>query len=99
MLTVTESAKAELKRVSSQDLDQPEAVLRLVTDEMGQLSLVADVEKESDQVIKHEETTLLVVDEQLSTALEGVGIDCQDTDAGPRLVLFRSQPEEAAGQD
>ena len=99
MLTVTESAKAELKRVSSQDLDQPEAVLRLIADDSGQLSLVVDMEKESDQVVKHEETTVLVVDEQLSASLEGVGIDCQDTDAGPRLVLFRNQPEEAAGQD
>ena len=99
MLTVTESAKAELKKVSSQVQDQPDTVLRLVGDDSGQLGLVADFEKESDQVIKHEETTVLVVDEQLSAALEGVGIDCQDTDAGPHLVLFRNQPEEAAGQD
>ena len=99
MLTVTESAKAELKRVSSQVQDQPDIVLRLVGDELGQLSLVADVEKEGDQVIKHEEVTVLVVDEQLSAALEGVGVDCQDTEAGPRLVLFKKQPEVTEGQD
>jgi len=99
MLTVTESARAELKRVSSQVQDQPDSVLRLVGDELGQLSLVADVEKEGDQVIKHEETTVLVIDEQLSAALEGVGVDCQDTEAGPRLVLFKNQPEETEGQE
>ncbi len=99
MLSVTETAKEELKRVSSQALDQPESVLRLVADELGQLSLVVDAEKENDQVVKHEEATVLVIEEQLSAALEGVGIDFQDTEAGPRLVLFKSTPEETPEQD
>jgi len=99
MLTVTESAKTELKRVSSQALDQPETVLRLTADETGRLSLVVDNEKENDQVVKDEEATVLVIDEQLSTALDGVSIDYQDTEAGPRFILIRSKPEESTEQD
>ena len=95
MISVTESAKGELARISSQTIDQPETVLRLIANAEGQLSLIADTKKEGDQLIDYQEITVLVVDEELSTALEGIGIDCQDTDNGPRLFLIRTNVEEA----
>ena len=97
MISVTEVAKEELKKLSLQVLEQPETVLRLVPNEQGQLGLVIDREREDDQVVKHEEATILVVDKELSTALEGIGIDYQDTPDGPRLALIRT--EETTGQD
>lgn len=99
MINVTESAKEELKRMSLQVTDQPESTLRLVANGEGQLGLVADSEREGDQLIEHQGATVLLVDKELSAALEGVGIDCQDAGDGPRLVLTSSNPEEATGQD
>ena len=99
MINVTESAKEELKRIASQVVDQPESTLRLVADGQGQIGLVADSEREGDQVIEHKGETLLVVDSQLSAALDGVGMDYQDAGDGPRLVLTSGNPEEATGQD
>jgi len=99
MISVTESAKEELKRVSADIVDQPESLLRLVAGEGGQLGLVADSEKEGDQIIEHQGSTVLVVGKELSAALEGIGIDCQDSDDGPRLVLVKGNLEESTGQD
>ena len=99
MITVTESAKEELKRISLQATGQPESILRLVSNEQGQLGLVADSEREGDQVIEHQGETVLVVDSQTSAALDGVGMDYQDAEDGPRLVLTGGNPEEPTGQD
>ena len=99
MINVTENAKEELKRISTEAVDQPESKLRLVASQEGQLGLIVDSEREGDQLVEHQGSTVLVVGQELSAALEGIGIDCQDTDGGPRLVLVRGNPEESTGQD
>ena len=40
-----------------------------------------------DQVVEHEGTNVLVVEEKLATSLEGVTLDTQDTPEGPKLVV------------
>jgi len=94
MLTVTENGKEELKRMSSQVVEQPGSTLRLVANEQGQLGLIADTEKEGDQSIEHQGETILLVDKMLSEALEGVCIDCQDEEEGPRLILTTTDTGE-----
>ena len=94
MLTVTENGKEELKRMSSQIVEQPGSTLRLVANEQGQLGLIADTEKEDDQSIEHQGETILLLDKILSEALEGVCVDCQDEGEGPRLVLITTDTGE-----
>ncbi|MFC1907597.1 hypothetical protein ACFLW8_05875 [Chloroflexota bacterium] len=94
MLTVTDNGKEELKRMSSQVVEQPGSTLRLVVNEQGQLGLMADTEKEGDQSIEHQGETILLVDKLLSEALEGVCIDCQDEGEGPRLILTTTDTGE-----
>ena len=87
MIRITESAKEELKNILSANVDNPQASLRLTTNDQGQLALGIDVERPGDQVVEHEGSKVLVVEEGLATSLEGVTLDAQDTPEGPNLVI------------
>jgi Fe-S cluster assembly iron-binding protein IscA len=84
MIIVTESAREALKRTLS-PIGQPEAVLRLIANKSRQLALVIDSERENDQLVKHQEDTVLVIDKEVSAAFDGVGIDYQGATGGLRL--------------
>lgn len=99
MILVTESAKEELKRMSAELLDQEGSTLRLVANQEGQLGLVADNERDGDQLVEHQGGTILVVGRELSLALEGLGLDCQDSGDGPHLILVRHDAQDPAGAD
>ncbi len=88
MITVTESARQELKNILSANVDNPEARLRLTTDSQGQLGLNIDIERPGDQVVEHEDSRVLVVEETLATSLEGVTLEAHDTSEGPKLVCI-----------
>ena len=89
MIGVTECAKQELKRILSANVDNPEAGLRLTSDNEGQLGLMIDVEQPGDNVVDHEGSKVLLAAEQVATSLEGITLDVEDTDEGPRLVVSR----------
>ena len=88
MVTVTEAAKQELGRIlASANVDDPTLGLRLAAGERGQFGLVLDSEKEGDQVVEHEGSKVLLVGQELIELLEGLTIDCQETDKGAHLVI------------
>ncbi len=87
MITVTERAKEELKRVWSANVSDPEVGFRLTPVEIGQYNLVPDREKEGDHVVEHEGAKVLLVDEKLTRILEGVTVDYRETASGPCLVV------------
>lgn len=88
MVIVTEAAKQELGRMlASTNVDDSELSLRLAPTAPRQLGLVLGTEEEGDQVVEHEARKVLLVGEELSGALEGVTIDCQETSEGLRLVI------------
>lgn len=92
MLNVTDKAAATLH--ATLDANDPEAdqVLRLRQSAEG-LGLVMDEEREGDQVVAHEERSVLVIEPAVAQALDGAVIDAVDTPEGQRLVL--QAPEEA----
>lgn len=87
MIGVTERAKEELKNVLSQNVDNPQAGLRLVDRGDGQLGLGIDIENPGDQIVEFEGSKVLMVEQQLATRLEGVTIDVEVTEEGAKLVL------------
>lgn len=87
MVTVTESAKQQLGIMLLSVGASPELGLRLTATGPGQFGLAPDREKGGDQVVEHEGSKVLLVDEEVSEALEGVTIDCVETAQGPRLVF------------
>jgi len=94
MVTVTEDAKVELGRVlASANVDDPTVGLRLIAGGRGQFGLVLDTEHEGDQVVEHEGSKVLLVGQDLTEPLEGVTIDCRQTDEGARLVIYRQSTE------
>lgn len=62
MITVTERAKEELKRVWSANVGDPEVGYRLTPVAIGEYNLVPDREKEGDHVVEHEGAKILLVD-------------------------------------
>jgi len=90
MIGVTERAKQELKRILTTNTDKPEACLRLASNELGQLGLAIDVEKEDDHVVEHEDSKVLLVEKDLADTLQGSTIDVEDTPDGAKLGISRS---------
>jgi Fe-S cluster assembly iron-binding protein IscA len=89
MVTVTESAKGLLKETLTAHSDDPEMGVRLASDPQGQLGLALGEEQPGDLVVEHQESKVLLIAPELATALEGVTLDVEDTDDGPKLAVHR----------
>jgi Fe-S cluster assembly iron-binding protein IscA len=87
MLTATESAKQELKRILLARTDDPDLSLRL-EGEPGQFRIKIDSEVPGDQVLEYEGTKVLLLEPALAFLLGDANIDVQDTPEGPRLVVL-----------
>lgn len=92
MIGVTERAKEVLKELLADKVDYPGAGLRLTDDtDSGHLVLKIDVEEPGDQVVKHEGSKVLLVEDRLSSSLDGTVIDIEDTPDGPQLIVTDEQ--------
>lgn len=89
MLTVTERAKQELKKLLSAKVDNPQAGLRLITSgPSGELGLSIDIEAPDDQVVEYKGSKVLLVEHELADRLKGHILDFQDTADGSNLVVL-----------
>lgn len=89
MLTVTQRAKEELKRILSAKVDNPQAGVRLTSSGRDKFGLGIDVEMPGDQVVKHKGSKVLLVEQGLADRLEGVTLDFTGTAEGPKFVFTR----------
>ena len=87
MIGVTERAKKELKKMLTDNVDHPEARLRLRINDQGQLGLGIDIEMPDDKVIEYEGFKLLLVESELADSLKSITIDVEDGDEGSELVI------------
>ncbi|MFC2052633.1 hypothetical protein ACFLT4_07925 [Chloroflexota bacterium] len=87
MITVTNRAKQELKRILSANVDNWYAGLRLVSNNQGGLGLGVDIEMPGDHVVVYDGIKVLLVAPSLYSSLKGIAIDIEDTDKGHRLVI------------
>ena len=87
MITVTEGACKELKRILSDKVDWPGAGLRLIDRGQGILGLGIDIELSGDQVVKYEGTKVLIIESKLAANLVDVTLDVDDTPEGAELVI------------
>jgi len=87
MVSVTEGACKELKRILSEKVDWPEARLRLVDRGQGILGLGIDIELSGDQVVEYEGTKVLIIEPELAADLTGITLDVDDTPEGAELVI------------
>jgi len=91
MLTVTAQAAEELKEAVQAQTQDPEIAIRLVpsTSKPNQLGMALDKEKEGDQVVESEGAKVLFISSELSQALDGMVIDCQETPEGVQFSLTK----------
>jgi len=89
LLTVTDSAKEQLKETLLGNTDDPEIGIRLRLGPGRQFGLVLDREAEGDQIVEHDGLKVLLVGQELATILELVTLDVQDTPDGPKLIVVK----------
>ena len=87
MLSVTEGACRELKRMLSDKVDWPGARLRLVDRGQGNIGLGIDIETPGDHVVEYEGIRVLVIEPELATNLTGIALDVDETPTGNELVI------------
>jgi Fe-S cluster assembly iron-binding protein IscA len=90
MIVVTDDAKKELKKMLTENAQDPNGVLRLTANEQGQLGLVMDNMMDGDKVIEFEGSTVLVVEDHFASHLEGVSLEVEDSPEGPMLTLMQA---------
>ncbi|MBL7124900.1 MAG: hypothetical protein ISS51_02250 [Dehalococcoidales bacterium] len=86
MITVTESAKEELKVILLSHEAEPDEGLRLLPSPDGRFVLALDSELRGDQVIEYKGYKVLLVGIEYFNILNGKTVDCRDTEDG--TVLF-----------
>jgi hypothetical protein len=59
----------------------------LIANDQGRLGLVIDVERQGDQAGEHEDSKVLLVEKDLTDALQGIAIDVEDAPQGAKLVI------------
>jgi Fe-S cluster assembly iron-binding protein IscA len=87
MIDVTEQAKKELKDLLDKNTDNPDACLRLKTNDDGKLGLGIDTEQPDDEVLEYEGSKLLVMQARLADMLKDAALDVVDSEDGRRLVI------------
>jgi len=95
MLTVTAQAAAKLKEAIQAQTEDLELAIRLVPSMVrpSQLDMALDSKKEGDQVVESEGFGVLFVSAELTQALDGMVIDCQDTPQGAQFSIARLATE------
>jgi Fe-S cluster assembly iron-binding protein IscA len=87
VIAISDAAKKELKRILTENTEDPAVVLRLTATPEGELGLIMDSEEVGDNVIEHDGNKVLVIEAELANALKGVNMDVEETEEGPMLTF------------
>ena len=87
MISVTERAKRELRKLLSDNVDWPEARLRLLDRGEGVLGIGVDIEMPGDYIVECEDKRVLVIEPGLAANLNKIILDVDETPEGTELVI------------
>jgi len=87
MVSVTERAKQELKRILSAKVDNGYAGLRLVSNDQDGLGIGIDIEMPGDHVVEYEGSKVLLVEPNLNSSLKGVTLDVEISGEEYSLII------------
>src|SRR5215468_1512497 len=94
MVTVTERAKERLlEQKQAARIEEPEIGLRVSADSTGQWMLIADHARDDDQVVRHNGSTVLLIDPVAQSVLEGAQVDCVATADGEMELVLAAAPD------
>lgn len=88
MITVTERARQELKKILTTSVDMPQSRLRLLDRGQGNLGLGIDIEMPSDVLVDYDGSTVMVIEHGLATSLKGVTLDVDGTEEESEIVVY-----------
>jgi len=91
MLNVSERAAEALHATLDENRNEPDDVLRIEQTDTG-LALAIGSQRDGDQLIDHDDVTILAIDPAVSQALDGATIDAVESQGGVQLVLTH-EPE------
>jgi len=91
MIAVTERAKDALGILIAENAPTPEAALRLTYSGPNELTLTFDTEKPGDYVVEHNESKVLLVDDELSPQVAGLTMDIDESPSGTALRIRPSE--------
>lgn len=89
MVTVTDRAKTFLAKAlddARNNEEEQDICFRLVRSDENKLGIVVGKPTKSDTQFEQDESTILVMDEEVSTTLDGRTVDLVETEAG-RVAL------------
>ena len=86
MINITEQAKQALQEILAVNVDLSQGRLRLMDRGKGKLGLGVDIEMPGDELVKHNGSTVLVIERGLAANLKGVTLDVEDGN-GSKLVI------------
>lgn len=89
MITVTDSAKAELKNILQENSSELDEGLRLIVNRPGNFALMLDRKQENDNVVEHEGLNIILYQKEMENVLDDIIIDCRFTENGRMLVISK----------
>ena len=90
MVSITEEAAAVLAQTAEANQLPEGQCLRLVPADQG-LGLATGTPEATDELLKHEETTVLAVPADVSASLGDALIEIRETEQGPQLTISTHQ--------
>lgn len=92
MLEVTEKAKEKLKGILiEQNVQDPQAAMRIVSEPSGELRFCIDIEFSEDQIIDYKGKAVLRLAPEIAKRLEGKILDVKDFPDGPDFALVSKE--------
>jgi hypothetical protein len=96
MVRITNRAAAVLAEALRAGEAGKELGFRLVPSGPGEILLAIDTAREGDQVIRHDQQTVLLLDVWLATALDGAVLDVDVKEEGASLTLYGGRRPQSA---
>ena len=87
MISVTERAKRELRKLLVENVDWPEARLRLLDRGEGVFGIGVDIEMPGDYIVECDDKRVLVIEPGLATNFNNITLDVDETPEGTELVI------------
>ena len=87
MVNVTEHALDVLVMTLETSAPSMDHSFRLVQESEDEYGLTIDEARAGDQMVKHGERTVLVMDDAVATALDGLTLDALDSPEGVQFTL------------
>ncbi len=88
MVSVTDRAAAVLARTLRNGQASADLGFRVIPSGPGEIALAIDEARAGDQVVRHRDQTVLLVDEWVARALEGAVLDIEEQAEGASLTLY-----------